>query len=234
MFQEMFNNSSFTQQRRRSAPDKMVEVQVSVIESFKGINKTINYAKRNPCDLCDGKGGDRKICTSCNGQGVITKMAGTGFFNQVVRIACEKCQGKGFTLSNVCSKCHGSETNIVMESISISIPKGADDGMFLRLSGKGDYAMGVMGDLVLKVKLIPEQNFEKYGNDLIYNHYFDLKTILEDSFEINHPDGKLSVKVPLDFDSSKSLRIKGKGFVTNTVGDLYVKLNVKFNRELNK
>lgn len=233
-FEEMFSNmfgGGFNQKRRYSVPDKLVEIQVTVLDSYKGINKTINYAKRNPCDLCNGIGGDKVTCTDCNGEGVITKVAGTGFFSQVLRTTCGKCQGKGFTFSKVCTKCQGSSVNITMDTITVAIPKGVDDGMFLRLSGKGDYAMGQIGDLVLKIKLIPDNNFEKIGNDLVYNHYFDLKTIMEDSFEINHPDGKLSVKVPLEFDSSKSLRIKGKGFQGQTVGDMYVRLNVKFNRE---
>lgn len=234
MFNNMFNAGNFGQQRRKPVPDKIVEVQVTVLESYKGSNKTINYAKRNPCDLCDGSGGDKVTCSDCQGHGFITRTAGTGFFSQIVRTTCNKCEGRGFTFSRVCTKCSGSATNIAMDSVSVSIPKGVDDGMFLRLSGKGDYVMGNIGDLVLKIRLISDNNFEKIGNDLIYNHYFDLKSIMEDSFEINHPDGKISVKVPTEFDSSKSLRIKGKGFQGQSQGDMYVKLNVKFNKDVLK
>jgi molecular chaperone DnaJ len=230
MFNNMFNSGGFTQQRRKTAPDKIVEVQVTVLESYKGITKTINYARRNPCDLCSGSGGDKVTCSDCQGHGFITRTAGTGFFSQIVRTTCNKCEGRGFTFRNTCTKCHGTATNIAMDTINVSIPKGVDDGMFLRLSNKGDYVMGQTGDLVLKIKLVSTDNFEKIGNDLVYNHYFNLKTILEDSFEINHPDGKISVKVPTDFDSSKSLRIKGKGFQGQTQGDMYVRLNVKFNK----
>jgi hypothetical protein len=37
--------------------------------------------------------------------------------------------------------------------------------------------------------------------------------------------------MPADFDTSKPLRVKAKGFNTNGVGDLYVKLIVKFRKE---
>lgn len=230
MFNQMFGNNPFNQQRKKVVPDKIIELNVTVLESYNGLNKNINYAKRNPCDLCSGTGGDRVACSSCNGHGFITRTTGTGFFSQVVRMTCNNCEGRGFNLKNICTKCNGTATNIAMESISVSIPKNVDDGMFLRLPSKGDYVMGQFGDLVLKIKLTPDKNFEKINNDLVYNHYFDLKTVMNEYFEIDHPEGKISVKVPTEFDTSKSLRIKGKGFKGQVTGDLYVKMNIKFNK----
>jgi DnaJ-class molecular chaperone len=48
--------------------------------------------------------------------------------------------------------------------------------------------------------------------------------------EIPHPDGPINIKLPDEFDTSKPLRIKSKGYNTNGIGDLYVKLFVKFRR----
>jgi DnaJ-class molecular chaperone len=38
------------------------------------------------------------------------------------------------------------------------------------------------------------------------------------------------VKLPQEFDTSKSLRVKAKGFQTNQIGDLIINLHVKFKR----
>jgi len=45
---------------------------------------------------------------------------------------------------------------------------------------------------------------------------------------IPHPLGEISIKLPEEFDTSKPLRVKGKGY--HNRGDLYIKLFVKFKR----
>ena len=76
--------------------------------------------------------------------------------------------------------------------------------------------------------MTPEDNFEKSGDDLIYNAYFDLNTIRNEKLDIKHPKGTMSIKLPEEFDTEKPLRVKSKGF--HNTGDLFVKLHVKFKR----
>ena len=76
----------------------------------------------------------------------------------------------------------------------------------------------------------PESNFNKSENDLIYNAYLNLNDLKKDTVEIPHPQGRISVKLPQEFDSSKPLRVKSKGFQTNQQGDLIINLYVKFKR----
>jgi DnaJ-class molecular chaperone len=110
------------------------------------------------------------------------------------------------------------------------LPHGVDEGQFYRLEGKGDFSKGMYGDLILRIKIAPQDNFEKLNNDLVYNAYLGFDDLQKDSLEIPHPSGTVSVKLPKEFDSSKPLRVKGKGFSTNGVGDMFIKLIVKFNR----
>jgi DnaJ-class molecular chaperone len=49
--------------------------------------------------------------------------------------------------------------------------------------------------------------------------------------QVPHPDGTLSVKYPEEFDSSKPMRVRGKGFRRERIGDMYVKNIVKFKRK---
>jgi molecular chaperone DnaJ len=101
------------------------------------------------------------------------------------------------------------------------------------MQGNGDYNNGIYGNLVIRVKMAPEGNFEKSGNDLVYNAFLNLEDLSNDSLEIPHPSGSISIKIPEDFDTSKPLRVKSKGFRGNGVGDLFVKLFVKFKRTKN-
>jgi molecular chaperone DnaJ len=226
-FEDMFNNMH--SQRRPSVPDKVIEVMVGVLESYNGSDKTITYSRKHKCGGCNGSGGDRVNCGTCRGEGFTIQRIGTGMFVQMVRQVCHSCNGNGFTYSRTCGSCNGETTKSSIENLSIKLPHAVDDGQFLRLQGKGDFHNGIYGNLVLRIKVSPENNFEKLGNDLVYNAFFDLESLKKDTLDVNHPKGNISVKLPIDFDTTKPLRVKSKGF--NNVGDLFIKLNVKFSRK---
>ncbi len=226
-FEDLFKGAFHTQ-RRRTVPDKVIEVQISALESFIAGDKVISYSRQHMCNDCVGQGGDRDTCNVCNGDGFIVQKIGGSMFSQVVRQTCNKCKGNGFAYKKTCGTCHGQTTRSETESIKIKLPHGIDDGQFLRLQGKGDYKDGMYGNLVIRVKVMSENNFEKLGDDLIYNAYFDLDGLHSDNLEIPHPQGNISIKLPTQFDTSKPLRVKSKGY--NNVGDMFVKLFVRFNR----
>jgi molecular chaperone DnaJ len=226
-FGDMFANMQH-RQRKRSVPDKIIEVTIGAVESYKAGEKTITYSRNHKCGGCNGEGGEKTTCPTCNGDGMITQQIGTGLFTQIIRQPCNSCGGKGFNYKTTCGTCHGATTTSSMEKINIKLPHGIDEGQFLKVQGKGDYRDGMYGNLVIKVKTIPEDNFEKSLDDLIYNAYFDLTTIKSDKVIIPHPLGEISIKLPSEFDTSKPLRVKGKGY--HERGDLYIKLFVKFKR----
>ena len=226
-FEEMFNQSFNTQ--RRTVPDTIVEVKIGTLESFNSKDKTITYTRKHKCNDCNGNGGERITCNICNGEGFTIQRMGTGIFVQVVRQACNGCKGNGFHYKNTCGTCNGETTKNVIETLSIKIPHGIDNGQFLKLQEKGDFNGGMYGNLILKVNIQPENGFEKSGNDLVYNAYFNLEDLSKPSFTIPYPKGNISIKLPTDFDTSKPLRIKSKGFFDS--GDLFIKLYVKFTRK---
>jgi len=86
------------------------------------------------------------------------------------------------------------------------------------------------GDLVIKIKLEPENNFEKNGNDLIYNLFYTLEDLKKDNIKIPHPNGELTINLPNEVDTSKPLRVKSKGFMVNGSGDLFIRQFVKFKK----
>lgn len=232
-FKDMFQNGG-GRSRPRKVPDKILKVDVTVIESFNGVKKQINYQRDMACDHCNGSGGDRVACNGCGGTGAITQVFGSGFFQQQVRSACPQCQGKGYNLARFCTNCSGVGTTKKFESISVNLPRGVDNGQFYKMDQKGDFQQGMYGDLVLKIEVIDSDGYQKMGDDLIYNLMLDYKSLTEEYYTIPHPDGELKINAPSVFDSSIPLRLKGKGF---NGGNMYVKLNVKFDRsslELNE
>jgi molecular chaperone DnaJ len=231
-FQDIFN-TMFAQQnnpnfrQRKSVPDKIIKLQVTPIESYKGIEKTLYYVRDLGCNVCNGSGGDQQICTVCNGVGFQVKQFGTGFLVQQVRTQCQTCGGKGYTLIHKCYYCDGRGTKPHSNEVKVTLPVGVDSGQYLKLQDLGDYRNGESGDLVVQIEVINKDGYEKINNDLIYNLTLNLDEIQKDKFLIPHPDGDLNMESPKVFDTSRPLRLKGKGYLG---GDMYVRLNVKFER----
>lgn len=228
-FNQMFNNRNPEFTRRKNAPDKILKVQISPIDSYLGSDKTIHYMKNNPCNHCNGTGGERQVCSTCAGQGHQIKTFGTGFMVQQMRVTCDGCGGRGYTLIHKCYHCGGQGIKTEMSEVRIKLPVGIDDGQFVRLSNRGDFRNGEVGDLVVQLEVIPKDGFEKLNNDLIYNLILDLEKIQSEKFTIPHPDGDLVINSPKIVDTSRPLRLRGKGY---NGGDMYVKLVLRFEKAI--
>lgn len=228
-FEDFFGGSIF-KQRKRTAPEKLVELNVGVVESFNGVDKTITFIRNHGCNTCNGNGGDRNKCNICNGEGAISVRQGTGLFVQITRHVCNGCGGRGYNITNPCHSCGSSGVIPSTESISIKIPPSVDDGQIFKIGNKGDYFNGSYGDLLIKINLTPQNNFEKSGNDLIYNLFYGIEDLRKDTVIIPHPMGDLTINLPQEVDTSKPLRVKSKGFRTNGQGDLFIRQYVRFKR----
>ena len=234
----MFNGgfNPFQQRRRQRAPDKVLNVHVTPSESMLGSNKKINYHKKEQCSVCSGNGGKREQCMTCQGRGVVQQQFNFGGQIHVQTHDCPSCKGQGSVLIETCFTCNGNGHKPTFASIDINIPRSLDNGDFLRVPNAGDYQNSVgVGDLVIQIRLNPDENFEKIGADLYANIRVSPEDfITENSFKIPHPEGELMIKVPVDtLTTEKPLRIKGKGYYINEGrGDLIVKIHV--NRSLSK
>jgi len=216
--------------RKPTAPDKIITVDISPVDSYKSINKEVTYHRNVACDTCSGSGGEKKTCDTCQGSGQLAQRVGNGFFQQIIHSSCPACGGKGFHVIKACYSCNALGTKGEMKSININIQHGMDDGEFYRLENAGDYHNGTYGNLLIKIQIRNDEQWEKVGDDLIYTNYVDYNGLKNESFEIPHPDGILSIRYPDQFDTSKPLRLKGKGYKRGRVGDLYVKNVVKFKK----
>lgn len=227
IFSSFFNQQNNMNRRRNVAPDKIIKVDISVFDSYLSVDKSITYLKNNPCGDCKGSGGDRQRCNSCGGGGFRVNVVNHGFMVQQVRVPCETCGAKGYTLIHKCFRCSGSGIKTESNNIGIKIPHAIDNGQFLKLQGLGDFHNGVFGDLVVQINLVKDDFFDKVDNSLIYKLFLNYEDIRKDSYHVPHPNGELLIQAPKIFDTSKPLRIKGKGF---NGSDMYVNLFVKFDR----
>lgn len=231
-FEGSYDNffNMFNQQRRPTrAPDKVITLDVTPIESFKGVEKELNIQTKEACGGCGGTGGERKVCSVCAGRGVIQQRVGSGFFQQIIQTPCGACNQSGYQVINACYNCGGAGVKPNIETIRVTLPVGMDDGDFYRIQGKGDFNLQQgKGDLVIQIRMKSSDGFEKIGLDLVYNVVMSpLDFLFKDSISIPHPDGEIKITAPNTLNTRSPLRLKGKGFkLQNGIGDMYLKLYV--------
>jgi DnaJ-class molecular chaperone len=134
-------------------------------------------------------------------------------------------------LIKACFQCGGRSTVGEFKNLKINLNHGIDDGEYYRMENAGDFHNGNYGNLLIKVNMIKHPEWEKIGDDLIYINIVDFEGLQEESIEIPHPDGKISIRYPEVFDTTKPMRVRGKGYRRERVGDMYVKNIVKFKRK---
>lgn len=117
------------------------------------------------------------------------------------------------------------------QTIEVTIPAGVAEGAKLRVRGAGAPSTGggSPGDLILNIRIRPDEVFRREGQDLI----LDLPlTITEATLgaTVNVPtlDKRVSLKVPAGTQSGQRLRVKGHGVRTadGKAGDLYAVVKI--------
>ena len=217
--------------RFKAKPLKMV-LNLSLEEAYHGCKKRMNYTIKEPCKKCDGQGGfDPQICNQCGGVGHIRQ----GHFAFV----CHNCGGNGRFFKAVCYSCGGRAVVNTTTHIDIEIPKGTTEDSIFSYPSVGDHISGgEQGDVYLIIKLKPHEIYQLEGLNL--KRKIDvplLDIILGTEKEFDTLDGKVKIKIPRLSELNKTFRLKGKGFVDNSIrvsGDLYVTLNPTTPKELTK
>jgi molecular chaperone DnaJ len=161
LFANMFGGANPFEQRKPQAPQKIVKLKITPIESYLGVEKNIFYVREIGCQGCGGSGGEQQMCSGCNGEGFKVKTFGTGFMVQHVRATCDVCGGRRYTLVHKCYFCSGKGTKSESTELKIKIPVGIDSGQFLQMEGYGDFVNGMVGNLLLQVEVEPANGFEK-------------------------------------------------------------------------
>jgi len=243
IFGDFFGRAGFGQ-RKEKGKDIVVDLEISLEEAFKGIEKEIKLKKLTVCSYCKGSGGEpgkgKKKCSQCGGSGQVqqTKRTFFGVFSQVS--TCSKCQGKGEVPEKECKNCRGTGRAQNIETIKIDLPAGVNNGQTIRLAGKGEAAKkdGLPGDLYIRVHLKKHKDFERKGDDIYYDAELKFsQAVLGDKIEVPTLEGIIKLKIPAGTESGKIFRLAGKGMPRvngSGRGDEYVHIKVKVPKRLSK
>ena len=221
--------------------DLRYDLSISLEEAFTGKKQNIQFSTTEKCNTCKGNGSkpgynpDR--CTYCGGNGRVR--TNQGFFT--VQQTCPQCAGSGEEITNPCNDCNGQGNKQSSKKISVTIPKGVDDGTRIRLAGKGEAGTrgGASGDLYLFVNVESHQVFKRSDVNLFFEFPISIAdAALGTTIEIPTIDGgKAKIKIPEGTQSGKQFRLKGKGMPfmrRGDFGDLYVQVKTEVPVSLNK
>lgn len=234
MFGDIFGGQGGGRQRQRRGSDLRYNMELTLEEAVRGVEKNITVPRMAGCKTCHGSGakeGSKPThCGTCNGQGQVRIQQ--GFFS--VQQTCPKCHGNGTIISDPCNDCHGEGRVRENKKLSVKIPAGVDEGDQIRLSGEGENAGsgGINGDLYVSVSLLAHEIFTREGVDLHCTVPISYSTLaLGGELEVPTLDGRAKLKIPAGTQSGKMFRLRGKGVknVRNAgfVGDLYCEVMVE-------
>lgn len=120
--------------------------------------------------------------------------------------------------------------NLNNDSFDVKIPEGIEDGQKIRAKGKGKSYQGQKGDLILKINVASNPDYERNGDTLIKSFDLPLKAALfGGKVEVKTIHKDITLKVPQNTKQNQRLRVKELGVLnrkTGIKGDLYLKANI--------
>ncbi|PCJ59037.1 MAG: molecular chaperone DnaJ [Planctomycetota bacterium] len=211
---------------------------ITLLESYEGCEKTIELKRNEICGKCNGSGAKEgtkpKTCSTCNGQGEV--IASQGFFS--VRQSCPTCRGNGKIIESPCTLCRGDGKEAKNVKIKVKIPAGIEDSTRLRMFGEGDVgeAGASRGDLHCYIHVAPHNFFHRIDDDLVCEVPVSYtQAVLGCDLEVPTFSGKIKLTVPKGTQSGQIFKIPGRGFKNTQgygVGNQLVKIVVEIPKDI--
>ena len=201
------------QRAPRRGADLRFVIELDLEEAVFGVDKRIEVPSLVACRPCSGSGaedGKVETCKTCQGHGQVRMQRGIFAVQQT----CPTCGGRGKSIAKPCKTCHGNGRVQEDKVLQVKIPAGVDNGDRIRLSGEGEAGPpgAPAGDLYVEVSVHDHPIFQRDGNDL----YCEVpvrfsQAALGADIVVPTLDGEALIKVPLETQTGKQFRLRGKG-----------------------
>jgi molecular chaperone DnaJ len=246
IFEQFFSRrNGFTQRPRdQRGNDIRYDIEIRLEDAYREMETELEVPRTELCDTCRGSGArpgtSPRRCSTCGGTGQLqaSRRTAFGMFTQITD--CSKCHGQGIVIEDPCPSCRGRGSIQKTRKIELKIPKGIDDGAQLRLAGQGEHPNGATqsGDLYVVVHMKEHPVFERRGIDLYrkLNVSFP-QASLGATLLVETLEGREKLKIPEGTENGTLFKLKGSGMPKihgSGSGDLYVRIQVKTPKRLNK
>ncbi|MBL9185955.1 MAG: molecular chaperone DnaJ [Opitutaceae bacterium] len=236
IFEEMFGGGGGG--GGRDGADLRYDLEITLEEAVRGVEKEISFRKAVVCERCDGAGAEpgtkKTTCPTCRGAGQVRRSGGIITFTQT----CPTCSGAGTKIDRPCTACRGEGRVAKTTKLNVRVPPGVDTGSRLRSSGNGEAGGpgGSPGDLYIVITVKEHELFQRQGEDLFCEIpiKFTLAT-LGGTIELPTLFGKGSLRIPAGTQSGTTFRVRGKGVPSlrgGAQGDQLVRVQVEVPQSL--
>jgi molecular chaperone DnaJ len=214
-------------QRVARGSDLRIKIKMNLQEVATGVKKKIKVNK-----LVNAEGVTYDTCKTCNGQGRVMRVTQTMLGAMQTQSTCQSCRGTGKIIGKRPSGVDAQGLKRKEELVEINIPAGVEEGMQLKVGGKGNAGPfdGVPGDLLVVIEEEKSDLLQRDGSNLHYEAYVNfVDAALGNSLEVPLVEGKAKIKIEAGTQSGKMLRLRGKGLPSINgygTGDLFVHINV--------
>ncbi len=240
IFEDLFGFRTGARRRARPRQGRSLryDIEITLEEAYKGVEKEISFERLEVCPECNGIGGKHRItCPNCRGIGQITRSH--GFFH--ISTTCPRCNGEGYIFAELCPKCRGNGVVRRRKKLNIKIPAGVDTGSQLRIRGEGEPGEygAAPGDLFIVIHVKEHESFKREGEHLYCEIPVSfVQAILGDTIKIHLiGDEEAEVEIPPGTQPGSIIKVPGKGMPklgSTKKGDLFVKIEVTLPKNLTK
>jgi molecular chaperone DnaJ len=245
IFDTLFGSREGIERPVRGA-DLRLQLDITLEEAARGVEKKIEVPMARICTACQGTGSASGkppgACPGCNGLGQVRVMQTHGSTRIMQTTVCPQCQGTGRATADLCSACSGRGRVTKRTKIALKIKKGVQTGYEIKIPRAGrppeSRLGGESGDLYVLINVLPHQVFERRGNDLFMTVPIGfVEAALGGEVTATTIDRKsVKVKIPEETQTGSKFRLPGLGMprLEGGRGDLYIEAAVQTPRHLTK
>lgn len=244
LFGNLFGGRSFREERPSRGQDLAYDLEITLEEAAKGVQKEIRVPRTEKCRVCKGSGASAgtspRTCPKCEGSGRVQNVQRNGFSMFVRVTPCPTCRGRGEIIDSPCKNCRGTGLEKRERSITVNVPAGIDEGYELRLRGEGETLSsdGPSGDLYVLIHILPHAYFKRDGDDLLYNLKIGFpQAALGSEVSIPTLEENTNMKIQAGTQPGDILKLKGKGMPRLRgygKGDLLVRVDISVPEKLSQ
>jgi len=244
VFDQFFGRSGTKTKQQPRGSDINIDITISFAQSASGTKKDITHRLYQTCRHCRGNkaepGTPINTCSTCNGQGTVSRIRQTMLGAFTHSTTCSACQGEGSTAATPCSSCRGEGRELRDRTLTVDIPAGIADDQTIRLSGQGEApaGQGITGDLYATIHVKPHRTLNREGDNILSNIDVSfIDAILGTTVKVATLAGKQDLRIPAGTQPNTHFTLPHLGFPAlqgSQRGDQIISVNISIPRKLTR